>query len=129
MGTCGNPNQKRFMKDRKSFLLHTDTGGGLVVNSKSEAKGSVSPLVIGESKTDASKSPGAKDTPCNILAKRLNITSDYESSDSPSSSDHSDNVITADEGIGSSPKTASVTRVEGDTEGLADSTLQSQVGV
>ena len=31
------------------------------------------------------------------LSKRLNITSDYESSDSPGSSDHSDNVASVDE--------------------------------
>lgn len=36
--------------------------------------------------------------------RRLNITSDYESSDSPNSSDHSDTVITADDLSGSPPK-------------------------
>ncbi|KAL5010806.1 hypothetical protein ScPMuIL_013111, partial [Solemya velum] len=40
--------------------------------------------------------------------RRLNITSDYESSDSPNSSDHSDTVLTADDLSGSPPKKLSL---------------------
>ena len=36
--------------------------------------------------------------------RRFNMTSDYESSDSPSSSDHSDNVVTSDDLSVSPPK-------------------------
>lgn len=62
-------------------------------------------------------SPGSEFNSANIMSKadsskdiaaasfkRLNMTSDYESNDSPSSSDHSDNVNTSDELVGSPPK-------------------------
>ena len=61
------------------------------------------PLVQGETeiKELSSKvvtSPTSKDVQSSgPLSKRLNITSDYESSDSPSSSDHSDNVTSVDD--------------------------------
>ncbi|KAK3098462.1 hypothetical protein FSP39_019711 [Pinctada imbricata] len=44
--------------------------------------------------------------------KRLNMTSDYESNDSPSSSDHSDNVMTSDDLLitGSPPKKSHISR-------------------
>ena len=43
--------------------------------------------------------------------KRLNMTSDYESNDSPSSSDHSDNVMTSDDLVsGSPPKKSHISR-------------------
>ena len=35
--------------------------------------------------------------------RRLNLTSDYESNDSPSSSDHSDSVLTSDDPVSGSP--------------------------
>lgn len=51
---------------------------------------------------DRSKLPLIKEQQMTSL-RRLNITSDYESNDSPSSSDHSDSVVTSDDLVSGSP--------------------------
>ncbi|XP_050391409.2 cGMP-inhibited 3',5'-cyclic phosphodiesterase 3A isoform X3 [Patella vulgata] len=51
------------------------------------------------------------------LTKRLHITSDYESSDSPSSSDHSDNIATSEDLVGSPPRKETVVHVNDKDDG------------
>ncbi|KAK6187714.1 hypothetical protein SNE40_005678 [Patella caerulea] len=51
------------------------------------------------------------------LTKRLHITSDYESSDSPSSSDHSDNIATSEDLVGSPPRKETVVHVHDKDDG------------
>ena len=64
----------------------------------------ISPLVTAE-KTEIGKSPVGKDGH-SMTVKRLNVTSDYESNDSPNSSDQSDSITTGDDpSTGPSPKT------------------------
>jgi hypothetical protein len=49
-----------------------------------------------------------KDTQHSSVRTRANITSDYESNDSPSSSDHSDNVVTSEDFVTGSPPNKSL---------------------
>lgn len=94
------PSQKRLVRKSVGFApLSTDL--------KSDAFKPVSPLVGGDGvhTGDGSKTypTSAKDAQ-SVSVKRLNVTSDYESNDSPSSSDHSDNVLTGEDLVGSPPK-------------------------
>ena len=73
-----------------------------IVSSKTEANADT---------TDASKVSISKDSQPVPLRRLGNITSDYESSDSPSSSDHSDNVMTLEE-LSASPPTKTGCRLE-----------------
>lgn len=109
----------------RSFSLATPTQVA-TSHSKRLSRKSMSPSVgsdsaVSPSKIDAIKhiSPLAKDEfeagveegdRSKIISKehfasfrRLNVTSDYESNDSPSSSDHSDNVMTSDDLVSGSP--------------------------
>lgn len=70
-----------------------------------DSKSPISPLArLGEPSETEAIGPGrvlAKDISGSTLIQKRFITSDYDSSDSPSSSDHSDNVGTADDVAGS----------------------------
>ncbi|XP_064617945.1 LOW QUALITY PROTEIN: cGMP-inhibited 3',5'-cyclic phosphodiesterase 3A-like [Liolophura sinensis] len=94
------PSQKRLVRKSVGFApLNTDL--------KPDTFKPVSPLVGGDGvhTGDSSKTypTSAKDAQ-SVSVKRLNVTSDYESNDSPSSSDHSDNVLTGEDLVGSPPK-------------------------
>lgn len=70
--------------------------------SKSSDFIQLSPLVKDE--LDFAQEKGDKKSNNSASFRRINMTSDYESNDSPNSSDHSDNVTTYDEVAGSPPK-------------------------
>lgn len=76
--------------------------------TRSESKPCISPLArSGEAVEPEETIPQkilAKDVSGSALIQKRFITSDYESSDSPSSSDHSDNVCTAEDTAGSPPR-------------------------
>lgn len=121
----GTSSQRRPQRDRKgvNFLSNSPvapSGSDSVASSTPSpikpGDKSLSPLVKGVEAEHGGKehggksslvSPVTKDLQSGLLSKRLNITSDYESSDSPSSSDHSDNVTSVDDiGSRSSSKSA-----------------------
>ncbi|ELT89026.1 hypothetical protein CAPTEDRAFT_219957 [Capitella teleta] len=100
--------QKRPQRERKGYYLanpaQTDNATGTTPSPVNKIDKCLSPLIKGEAEMKdlggSSKvltSPVTKDLQTSLLSKRLNITSDYESSDSPSSSDHSDNVNAAED--------------------------------
>jgi hypothetical protein len=100
--------QKRPPRDRKGYFLaspaQTDSATGSTPAPVGKMDKCLSPLVKGEAEikelsgtAKVLTSPMSKDLQSAALSKRLNITSDYESSDSPSSSDHSDNVAAPDD--------------------------------
>lgn len=91
---------KRNSRERRS--LH-QTGSNSDPNLVSPNKGEktlLSPLTKPEGDFGKGVSSSVKDSHPG-LSKRLNITSDYESSDSPGSSDHSDNVMGAEDSVNS----------------------------
>lgn len=96
---------KRLTRKSVTPLINTD--GALSSNSK------ISPLVKGE--VHDSNDERIRITALNkehLTSIRKNITSDYEScNESPSSSDHSDNVPTVDEFSASPPKKIITARV------------------
>ena len=91
------PVQKRTSRDRKSLHL-PNTQMDSISPSKSEK--SVSPLVIGEVKVEEERGKVVSMTmdSGHPSIQRVNISSDYESSDSPSNSDHSDNIMGIEDG-------------------------------
>ncbi|XP_071114452.1 cGMP-inhibited 3',5'-cyclic phosphodiesterase 3A-like isoform X2 [Haliotis cracherodii] len=98
----------RFM--RRSMVATSSESA--ISPTKAESKG-LSPLVKSDVQDDGDRakvSALSKELQCSAFSKRFNITSDYESSDSPSSSDHSDNVGTNEELVGSPPKKQEVLR-------------------
>ncbi|VDI23638.1 cGMP-inhibited 3',5'-cyclic phosphodiesterase A [Mytilus galloprovincialis] len=112
-------------KSRSFSLATTPTPSGSI-HSKKLARKSMAPSVSQDSnvsskhssllcKTDAdsqdSEGDGSnfmKDLQHTSVRTRANITSDYESNDSPSSSDHSDNVVTNEDFVIGSPPNKSL---------------------
>lgn len=109
----------------RSFSLATPTPMSGSIHNKKLARKSMAPSVSQESnvsskhsslllKTDTdSQDEGdgsnfMKDTQHSSVRTRANITSDYESNDSPSSSDHSDNVVTSEDFVTGSPPNKSL---------------------
>ena len=101
-GQTGSANQKRGSREYHGFYQSADS---LLSAGRTPEK--ISPSINqADGKGLAAKSPQTKDgLATNVggtgLSKRFNITSDYESSDSPGSSDHSDNVMTIEDMGGS----------------------------
>ena len=97
-------------RDRRTLQYNTPSSGDCGNNSLSPVKSdnSISPLAKTEVEVkDGSKGISKAVSPKDMhpgLSRRLNITSDYESSDSPGSSDHGDNVTSTDDLAMSPPK-------------------------
>ncbi|XP_021363582.1 cGMP-inhibited 3',5'-cyclic phosphodiesterase A-like isoform X2 [Mizuhopecten yessoensis] len=116
---AGSSHSKRF--SRKSMAssvqgLESFTGRGDSLSSSSSLSSSkhISSYSTSTTKEDSDLSPSAMDEGDRsklplfkeqqmTSLRRLNITSDYESNDSPSSSDHSDSVLTSDDLVSGSP--------------------------
>ncbi|BFZ25003.1 hypothetical protein BsWGS_28043 [Bradybaena similaris] len=91
--------QRRF-SSRKSTT--SESSGNMLGSSPTRLESKpLSPLArsgeISESEDKGQVKILAKDVSCSALIQKRFVTSDYESSDSPSSSDHSDNVGTAED--------------------------------
>ena len=93
-------NQRRGSRERRSYYPPGDaTPSPVHGNDKTGPPGKGE----AEGKDALMKHTSGKEGHTIGLSKRFNITSDYESSDSPSSSDHSDNVMTMEELGSASP--------------------------
>ncbi|XP_033739630.1 cGMP-inhibited 3',5'-cyclic phosphodiesterase A-like [Pecten maximus] len=117
----GSSHSKRF--SRKSMAssvqgLESSAGRGdslsSSLSSSSSSSKHISSYSTSTTKEDSDLSPSAMEegehTKLPLIKeqqmtslRRLNITSDYESNDSPSSSDHSDGVMTSDDLVSGSP--------------------------
>ncbi|XP_060073053.1 cGMP-inhibited 3',5'-cyclic phosphodiesterase 3A-like, partial [Ylistrum balloti] len=114
---AGSSHSKRF--SRKSMAssvqgLESSIGRGDSLSSSSSSSKHISSYSTSTTKEDSDFSPSAMDEGDHsklplikeqqmTSLRRLNITSDYESNDSPSSSDHSDSVVTSDDLVSGSP--------------------------
>lgn len=94
----GGSHPKRPSRKSVASNMGTEVSG----ISKSSDFIQLSPLVKDE--LDFAQEKGDKKSNNSASFRRINMTSDYESNDSPNSSDHSDNVTTYDEVAGSPPK-------------------------
>ncbi|XP_048768882.2 cGMP-inhibited 3',5'-cyclic phosphodiesterase 3A-like isoform X2 [Ostrea edulis] len=94
----GGSHPKRPSRKSVTSNLGTEVSG----ISKSSDFIQLSPLVKDE--LDYAQEKGDKRSTNSASFHRINMTSDYESNDSPNSSDHSDNVTAYDEVAGSPPK-------------------------
>ncbi|XP_061176789.1 cGMP-inhibited 3',5'-cyclic phosphodiesterase 3A-like isoform X2 [Saccostrea echinata] len=94
----GGSHPKRPTRKSVTSNMGTEVSG----ISKSSDYKQLSPLVKDE--LDYAQEKGDKRSTNSASFRRINMTSDYESNDSPNSSDHSDNVTAYDEVAGSPPK-------------------------
>ncbi|XP_069104375.1 cGMP-inhibited 3',5'-cyclic phosphodiesterase 3A-like isoform X2 [Argopecten irradians] len=142
----GSSHSKRF--SRKSMAssvqgLESSAGRGDSISSSSKHISSYSTSNTKEDLSSSameegehSKLPLIKEQQITSL-RRLNITSDYESNDSPSSSDHSDGVMTSDDLVsGSPPKRPMYNRGSSSTQAASqfrrvmhDTHLSDELGV
>ena len=91
-------NQKRAARERRS-LQNVGSGEGMGYSPLKDK--SISPLAKTDPEEKEIGNKECKDTLTTSVGKRFNITSDYESNDSPSSSDHSDHIgASVEEGVG-----------------------------
>ncbi|XP_013381675.1 cGMP-inhibited 3',5'-cyclic phosphodiesterase A isoform X2 [Lingula anatina] len=117
-GPVSSVNQKRFPRDRKNvFMPSAPEEAGTHLKP-------LSPLVKSSEESMTIRNTPTKEAHA-LLTKRLQRTSDYESSDSPNNSDHSDNIVNTEEMIDS--KTTSKIGTTSQVEHLANRTAHHTV--
>lgn len=104
-----NSHLKRLTRKSVTPMSNIDSGSSRILESK------ISPLVKGDIDSVEERLRISAFNKEHLASIRKNVTSDYEScNESPNSSDHSDNIPTADEFSGSPPKKVVIAR-PGDT--------------
>ncbi|KAK3583959.1 hypothetical protein CHS0354_033754 [Potamilus streckersoni] len=124
-----NNHVKRLSRKSMTPLSTSET---VMTQCVSKPEKAIGPLFRGgmdtdSDKEDRTKMPSSAKEHFSSHIRKLNVTSDYESNDSPSSSDHSDNVPTSDELLSVSPPKRVTIAHPGNIEGSC--TQHSQIGV